>query len=82
MSIQTVTEEPELATREELIAAVEAVLGERVIATEEHINAPAIIIAPDTVAEVLGLLRRSSGSTTSRVSPQRSTRTASRRSTI
>ncbi|MDR9411886.1 MAG: NADH-quinone oxidoreductase subunit D [Haloferacaceae archaeon] len=61
MSIQTVTEEPELATREELIAAVEAVLGERVIATEEHINAPAIIIAPDTVAEVLGLLRAELG---------------------
>jgi len=61
MSIQTVTEEPELATREELTAAVEAVLGERVIATEEHINAPAVVIAPDTVAEVLGLLRAELG---------------------
>ena len=61
MSIQSVAEEPELATREELIDAVHSLLGERVVGTEEHLNAPAVIIAPDTVAEVLELLRAELG---------------------
>ena len=61
MSIQTVEESQELTTREGLMDAVRALLGERIVGTEEHLNAPAIIIAPDTVAEVLDELRTELG---------------------
>jgi NADH-quinone oxidoreductase subunit C/D len=38
-----------------------AVLGDRILDTEQHLNAPAVVIRPDEVAETLRLLRDEAG---------------------
>ncbi len=61
-------------------AELEALLGDAVLGRDDHENAPAVVIRPDAVQDVLTTLRDEAGFDTVPVSPPRSTRTGSRRS--
>jgi len=48
---------PESATEASVEERAHAVLGDRILDTEQHLNAPGVVIRPDEVAETLRLLR-------------------------
>ncbi|WP_435116364.1 NADH-quinone oxidoreductase subunit D [Halolamina sp. C58] len=58
MSLQEESETPEIEAGE---TELEALLGDLVVDRDDHMNAPAFVIRPDTVQETLGRLKNEGG---------------------
>ena len=53
--------EPETKAVEPVGVDLEALLGDRILTREEHLNAPGMVIRPDEVVETLSILRTEAG---------------------